>query len=189
MEEKKEIHCKGCGKMVDSDKIRHIQIKTCCSMQNIPLCKSCWEKHHGQKKITLTGILMTKVLFLCTGNSCRSQMAEGFLKQQTDFEVYSAGTNPAEQIDLLAVQVMQEVGNDITDQKPKFVDIFLQQEFDYLITVCDAANESCPVFLGKVKRRLHIGFEDPHGKPISVFRKVRDEIKSEITELIKNVRD
>ncbi len=98
---------------------------------------------------------MQKVLFLCTGNSCRSQMAEGFLKKYRDFEVHSAGTQPSNQIDPLAIEMMRELGIDISDQTPKSVDNFLRDEFDYVITVCDGAKESCPVFLGKVKQRLH----------------------------------
>ncbi len=125
---------------------------------------------------------MIKVLFLCTGNSCRSQMAEGFLKQYRDFEVHSAGTKPSNQVDPNAIEVMKELGIDISGQKPKSVNEFLSREFDYVITVCDDAKESCPLFLGKVKHRLHLGFADPAGKDITVFRKIRDEIREKVEE-------
>ncbi|MEJ5285889.1 MAG: Arsenate reductase thioredoxin-coupled, LMWP family [Candidatus Kapaibacterium sp.] len=124
-----------------------------------------------------------KILVLCTGNSCRSQMAEGFLKSfDSGLEVYSAGTNPAEKINPFAVKAMQELGIDISKQYPKDVAIFLDKQFDYVITVCDNAKETCPVFTGEVKHRLHIGFEDPaeakgnEEEVMSVYRKVRDQI-------------
>ena len=123
---------------------------------------------------------MIKVLFLCTGNSCRSQMAEGFLKEYQNFNVHSAGTDPGEMVQPLTVVVMNELDIDLSLQRPKSVNEFVKDEFDYLITVCNDAKETCPVFIGKVKHRLHIGFEDPHGKSIDVFRRVRDEIKKEI---------
>ena len=103
-----------------------------------------------------------KILILCTGNSCRSQMAHGFLQSfDSNLTVCSAGTNPTQKVNEKAVIVMQEVGIDISHHKPKSVEIYLDEVWDYVITVCDDANETCPVFLGKVKHRLHIGFEDP----------------------------
>ncbi len=127
-----------------------------------------------------------KILILCTGNSCRSQMAEGFLQSfDKSIEVHSAGTEPATQVNQMAVQVMEETGINISDHKPKMVDQYLKDEWDYVITVCDHANETCPAFFGKVKHRLHIGFEDPsHAKGsdefiLSEFHRVRDEIKNE----------
>ena len=132
---------------------------------------------------------MIKVLFLCTGNSCRSQMAEGFLKQYSGFEVFSAGTNPGESVASFTVKVMKEAGIDISKQKPESVRRYLNEEFDFVITVCDDAKESCPVFSGKVKKRLHFGFEDPHGKSIEIFRKVRDQIKATVKEFTENVRE
>ena len=132
---------------------------------------------------------MKKVLFLCTGNSCRSQMAEGFLKQYSNFEVFSAGTDPGDFVQPFAIEVMKEVGIDISSHKPEAVQKYLNNEFDYVITVCDGAKESCPVFTGKVKNRLHIGFEDPYGKPIELFRKVRDEIKEKIDEFSQEFRE
>ncbi len=125
-----------------------------------------------------------KILILCTGNSCRSQMAEGFLRSfDPDLEVVSAGTEPGKEVHPKAVQVMREVGIDISDAKPKPVTDFTDKSFDYVITVCDEARETCPVFTGKVKHRLHIGFEDParvEGMEefiLSEFRRIRDEIK------------
>ncbi len=129
---------------------------------------------------------MTKVLILCTGNSCRSQMAEGFLKSfDSNLEIYSAGTKPAERVHPKAVEVMQEVGIDLSGHRPKTVDQFLNQSFDYVITVCDHAKETCPVFTGNVKHRLHIGFDDPaeatgsEDEIYAVFRRVRDEIREQ----------
>ncbi len=127
-----------------------------------------------------------KILVLCTGNSCRSQMAEGFLKSfDPELKVLSAGTNPSKQVHPKAIQVMKEVGIDLSQNYPKMVDKFLSESFDYVITVCDNAKETCPVFVGKVTNRLHMGFEDPadatgtEEEILSVFRKVRDEIKYE----------
>jgi arsenate reductase len=125
-----------------------------------------------------------KILILCTGNSCRSQMAHGFLQSfDKNIEVHSAGTEPAALVNQTAVKVMHEVGVDISEHIPKLVDIYLKDEWDYVITVCDNARETCPVFFGKVKQSLHMGFEDPsHAKGtdeyiLSEFRRVRDEIK------------
>jgi len=127
-----------------------------------------------------------KILILCTGNSCRSQMAQGFLQSfNSDLKVSSAGTEPAKQINQKAVQVMKEAGIDISNHKPKLVDQYLKDEWDYVITVCDDANETCPVFVGKVKHRLHMGFEDPSKTEgpdeyiMSEYRRVRDLIKKE----------
>jgi len=126
-----------------------------------------------------------KVLILCTGNSCRSQMAQGFLQSfDKNIEVHSAGTEPAEQINQTAVKVMHEAGVDISRHVPKLVDIYLKFEWDYVITVCDDAKETCPVFIGKVKCRLHMEFEDPSKATgtneyiLSEFRRIRDEIKN-----------
>lgn len=131
-----------------------------------------------------------KILILCTGNSCRSQMAQGFLQSfDNGIEVRSAGTEPASQINPKAVEVMAEEGIDISRHKPKMVDEYLNQEWDYVITVCDHANETCPAFTGKVNHRLHMGFEDPsHAAGSeefiwSEFRRVRDEIKGAFNKL------
>ena len=137
-----------------------------------------------------------KVLILCTGNSCRSQMAHGFLKSfDSSMKVCSAGTKPASETNAIAVAVMKEVGIDISNHKPESVDKYLNEVWGYVITVCDDANETCPVFIGKVNHRLHIGFEDP-SKAIgndefiwSEFRRVRDAIKTKFYELyIKQIK-
>lgn len=127
-----------------------------------------------------------KILILCTGNSCRSQMAEAFLQSfDSSLQVCSAGTIPAERVNPFAVRVLLETGLDITASRTKHVAKFISEPFDYVITVCDAAHETCPVFTGKVGKMLHIGFEDPaeavgtEEEILSVFRRVRDEIKKE----------
>ncbi len=133
---------------------------------------------------------MTKrILILCTGNSCRSQMAEGFLKSfDPSLEVVSAGTKAASRVHPKAIQVMSEIGVDLSKNYPKTVDQFLSQSFDFVITVCGNAKETCPVFMGDVKHRLHIGFDDPadatgtEEEILSVFRRVRDEIKKDFFE-------
>jgi arsenate reductase len=131
-----------------------------------------------------------KILILCTGNSCRSQMAHGFLQSfDKKLIVSSAGTEPAKQVNPKAVKVMNEAGIDISHHSPKLVDQYLAEEWDYVTTVCDHANETCPAFFGKVKNRLHIGFEDPsHATGSeehiwSEFRRVRDEIKDAFYKL------
>ncbi len=123
-----------------------------------------------------------KVLILCTGNSCRSQMAEGILRYygRDRFDVFSAGTKPSI-VNKTAIKVMQEIGIDISGHRSKSINEFAGQSFDTIITVCDHAKESCPVFPGKSKQ-LHWGFPDPpHEKEITAevlneFRKVRDMI-------------
>jgi len=127
-----------------------------------------------------------KILSLCTGNSCRSQIAQCFLKSfDNKIEVYSAGTVPAARVNPKAIEVMAEEGIDISKNTPKSVDVFLNDQWDYVITVCDDANETCPIFTGKVKHRLHMGFEDPskiNGTEefiMNEFRRVRDLIKGE----------
>ena len=124
-----------------------------------------------------------KVLILCTGNSCRSQMAHGFLQSfDKDLSVFSAGTKPAEKVNPKAVEVMKEAGDDISGHNPHNVTEYLDEPWDYVITVCGGANENCPVFSGDVKHRLHIGFDDPSDAKgsdefvASEFRRVRDEI-------------
>ena len=133
-----------------------------------------------------------KILILCTGNSCRSQMAHGFLQSyDKNLDVHSAGTQPAGQVNQKAVKVMAEVGIDISNHIPKNVNKYLLDEWDYVITVCDDANEACPGFTGKVKHRLHMGFEDPsHASGTDEFiwrefRRVRDEINSRFGEFYK----
>lgn len=134
-----------------------------------------------------------KILILCTGNSCRSQMAHGFLQSfDKKIEVFSAGTKPAEKVNPMAVKVMSETGIDISYHTPKNVNQYLGQEWDYVITVCGGANDNCPLFTGVVKHRLHIGFEDPSeatGTPEfieSEFHRVRDEIKNRFYDFYLN---
>ena len=124
-----------------------------------------------------------RILVLCTGNSCRSQMAHGFLQSfDSHQEVYSAGTSPAEHVHPLAISVMSEVGIDISHHVPRNVKEYLDEPWDYVITVCGGANETCPTFVGKVGKRIHIGFDDPSNvvgskeHVISEFRRVRDDI-------------
>lgn len=125
-----------------------------------------------------------KILILCTGNSCRSQMAHGFL-QSFDKNLYvrSAGTEASGKLNEKAVAVMKEIGIDISHHTSDSVDLYLGDEWDYVITVCGGANEACPAFMGKVKHRLHMGFEDPSEATgtdeyiWNEFRKTRDGIK------------
>ena len=137
-----------------------------------------------------------RILILCTGNSCRSQMAHGFLKSfDASLEVFSGGTEPAQQVNPKAVEVMKEAGIDISGHVPTHVNTYLDQEWDYVITVCGGANESCPAFTGKVGKRLHIGFDDPShavGTPEFIdaeFHRVRDEIKKRFDEFyVKEIK-
>ncbi len=128
-----------------------------------------------------------KILVLCTGNSARSQMAEGLLKRfDPQIEVQSAGTRPSDRVHPAAVKVMREIGIDISANRPKSVEQFLGQPFDFVITVCDDARETCPVFTGQVGRRVHMGFEDPakvtgaEAEVLDVFRRIRDQISARL---------
>lgn len=134
-----------------------------------------------------------RVLILCTGNSARSQMAEGILQHDGHgaFQVESAGVKPSH-VRPEAIQAMQEIGIDIAGHRSKSVEEFIGQDFDYVITVCDHANETCPVFPGTTKR-IHRSFEDPPAigakspeETIAVFRRVRDEIRAWIKGFIGN---
>jgi len=125
-----------------------------------------------------------KILILCTGNSCRSQMAHGFLQSlDENLHVRSGGTEPADRINLKAVEVMADLGIDISHHAPHLVDEYLDEEWDYVITVCDHANETCPAFFGRVNHRLHLGFEDPSnatGTPEFIhgeYLRIRDLIR------------
>lgn len=131
-----------------------------------------------------------KVLILCTGNSCRSQMAHGFLQSfDRTITVCSAGTEASGKLNQKAVEAMAEISLDISHHTSDQVDKYLDDEWDYVITVCGGANENCPAFLGKVKHRLHIGFDDPsHAKGTeefiwSEFIRVREEIRSAFYKL------
>lgn len=125
-----------------------------------------------------------KILILCTGNSCRSQMAHGFLQSfDPDIIVCSAGTEASGQLNPKAVEVMKAAGIDLSQHTSDPVDKYLDEAWDYVITVCGGAAETCPAFSGKVKHRLHIGFDDPShavGTPEFVeseYYRVRDEIR------------
>jgi|SRR6185369_8287833 len=134
-----------------------------------------------------------RVLILCTGNSARSQMAEGLLREMAGdhVEVASAGVSPT-QVRPEAIAAMREIGIDISRYRSKSVDEFVNQNFDFVITVCDNANEQCPVFPGQVKR-IHWSFDDPaaaRGEDdarLSVFRRVRDEIRDQLRLFVETL--
>ncbi len=135
-----------------------------------------------------------KILILCTGNSCRSQMAHGFLQSfDKSLKVCSAGTEASGKLNEKAVAVMNEIGIDISHHTSDSIDLYLNDEWDYVITVCGGANEACPAFLGKVKHRLHIGFDDPsHAVGSeefiqSEFIRVRDEIRLAFREFYETM--
>jgi arsenate reductase len=131
-----------------------------------------------------------RVLILCTGNSARSQMAEGLLRRMAGdrFEVESAGVEPS-RVRPEAVEAMREVGVDISGQRSKSVDEFAGQEFDYMITVCDNARQRCPVFPGRTER-IHWSFDDPaaaagdEAARLPAFRRVRNEIEKSLREFV-----
>ena len=133
-----------------------------------------------------------RVLILCTGNSCRSQMAEGFVNHLLagEWGARSAGTHPAEGVHPLAVKAMREAGVDISSGVPEVVDRYLGERWDLVVTVCDSARETCPSFPRPVER-LHISFDDPAHAPgteeeqMGVFRRVRDEIQEQLIEAIR----
>lgn len=134
-----------------------------------------------------------KVLILCTGNSCRSQMAHGFLQSlDPNLMVKSGGTSPAEQVNPLAVAAMAEVGIDIGRHHPTSVDAYLNEAWDYVITVCGNAQATCPTFTGDVLHKLHIGFDDPSeatGTPEfikSEFVRVRNEIQAAFEQFYRS---
>jgi len=134
---------------------------------------------------------MKRVLFICTHNSARSQMAEGLVNhdQADRFRAFSAGTDPTS-IHPLAAEVMNEIGIDISHHRSKNLDEFAQESFDYVITLCDQANESCPVFFGGTKR-LHMGFPDPAAaegtaeEKRAAFREARDQIRARLAGFLK----
>jgi len=134
-----------------------------------------------------------RVLILCTGNSARSQMAEGLLRDLADgrFEVFSAGTRPTV-VNPLAIQVMAERGLDLSRNRSKHMNEFLSQPFDYVITVCDDAAEACPVFPGRAER-IHWSFPDPaaaqgdEAARLAVFRETRDAIEARLRAWLANV--
>ena len=132
-----------------------------------------------------------KVLFVCTQNSCRSQMAEGLLRHDARdlFEVFSAGTKPS-QVRPEAIAMMRELGIDISGHRSKSVEEFTGQHFDYVITVCDNAQESCPVFPA-LTTRIHWSIEDPaavegsEAQRFEAFRRIRDELRRRVRDFIQ----
>ncbi len=139
---------------------------------------------------------MKKILILCTGNSCRSQMAEAILKSfDNTLSVFSAGTKPERIVNPNAVRVIEELGLSLDGHYPKNVNDLVDEEFDYLITVCDSARQICPIFTGKVKNKLHIGFEDPADavgtkeEILDFYRKIRDQIKDKFFRFYKEIKE
>ncbi len=131
-----------------------------------------------------------RVLILCTGNSARSQMAEGLLRRDAgdQFEVFSAGVEPTA-VKPLAIKAMSEAGVDISGQRSKSVDELAGQEFDYVITVCDNANQQCPMFPGKTER-IHWSIADPaeakgnEEEQLNIFRRIRDELREKLRHFV-----
>ena len=132
-----------------------------------------------------------KMLVLCTGNTCRSQMAHGLLQSYgKDLAVYSGGVKAEPRVNPKAVLVMREMGIDISDHKPCQVDEYLNEDWDYVITVCDNADKTCPTFNGKVAHRIHMPFEDPSKVKVGTYefkmneyRRIRDEINDKMFKL------
>lgn len=136
-----------------------------------------------------------KILIICSGNSCRSQMAEYFLKSfNHNLEVYSAGSSPEKKINQRTLIVMKEVGIYLFDAYPKNINTFITDTFDYVITVCDQARQKCPVFKGTIKNRIHMGFDDPakasgtEEEIMAFYRKIRDQIKNEFYKFYLNIK-
>lgn len=138
-----------------------------------------------------------RVLILCTGNSCRSQMAEGLINARLGnrFEAVSAGTKPSGYVHPKAIAAMAELGIDISQNQSTSSDTFKGQYFDYVITVCDSANEDCPVWLNEAGIRQHIGFDDPaiaigiDEEVMSAFRRIRDEIADQVLPYLLRSQD
>lgn len=141
-------------------------------------------------------VSIQKILFICTGNSCRSQMAEGWVRKLKGdiLKPYSAGIEKHE-IDPKAVKIMSEVGVDISKQQSKLISELGEKKFDYVVTICNDANEKCPVFPGKAKR-LHYGFDNPpvlaretksEEAALTIYRRVRDEIKDFVENMPNNL--
>jgi len=127
-----------------------------------------------------------RILFLCTGNSCRSQMAEGLANHlgRGRVQAFSAGVAPASRVMPGAVAAMREVGIDISAARPKHADTLVGEAFDFIITLCDNAKENCPHSPGKATR-LHWPIADPYGADLEPYRRAREEIRESITKLLK----
>ena len=138
---------------------------------------------------------MKRVLFICTRNSSRSQMAEALVNHDLagEYEAFSAGTEPSS-VNPLAIAVMKELGIDISHKRSKGLEEFSGQEFDYVITLCSQADEACPVFFGGTKK-IHMGFPDPtatfgsHEEKLAAFRKVREEIRNQVVGFLAKQRE
>ncbi len=135
---------------------------------------------------------MKKILFVCTGNTCRSQMAEGLARSMyPDYHVASAGTRPGTRVNANAIQVMKELGINIGNQRPNAVSDYLRDDWDYVITLCDNANRICSEFTGTVGQRLHFFVEDPYDATgsaeeiLAVYREVREQLTLIIEKLKK----
>lgn len=128
---------------------------------------------------------MVRILFICTGNTCRSQMAEGLANHlgAGKAAAFSAGVAPGAAVMPGAVAALRELGIDISKHRPKHADEFAGQEFDFIVTLCDNAKESCPYFPGEAKR-LHWSIADPYGQGIEAYRAARDDIKGRLEELL-----
>jgi len=128
---------------------------------------------------------MKKILILCTGNSCRSQMAQALVNHDLAGKVhaFSAGTNPASQVSANAIKALQLAEIATAGLMPKNVDVLLDQDLDLVITVCDHAKEVCPIFPRPV-RSIHLPFHDPHGEPLESFIAVRDAIRAQLIPAI-----
>jgi len=129
-----------------------------------------------------------RILFICTGNSCRSQMAEGWARHlgAGRVEAYSAGVIPIGVVPATG-EVMAEAGVDISHQRSKAADVFVGEEFDYIITLCDNARESCPYFPGEATR-LHWPVDDPYGLDLDAYRRARDDIRRRLEEFFAEIR-
>ncbi|MCK4544445.1 arsenate reductase ArsC [candidate division WOR-3 bacterium] len=134
-----------------------------------------------------------RVLFLCVGNSCRSQMAEGLLNKmgKGEFQSYSAGSKPEKEVNRYATNVMAELSIDISSKKPKHINEFNNQSFEYVFTMCGKEGEICPVFLGQAKHYIHKPFDDPalfkgtEEETLEYYREIRDKIKNMLAEYFK----
>ena len=129
-----------------------------------------------------------KIIVLCTGNSCRSQIAEGLLKSKyPDYEIHSAGTKPELNVNPYAIRAMKDVNIDISNNYPKLVDDFVDQEFDYVLTVCDSANEICPTF-HNAKNKIHNSIKKPAGLITKVFQIFNNGINDRRSNKLKSIR-
>ncbi len=147
-------------------------------------------------KMKVNSEYIKRILLICTGNTCRSQMAEGILKNtNANLQVFSAGTKPEDKVNPIAIKVMQELGIDISNNIPKSVNNFKAEDFDYVITLCDNAKSICPDLTGLVKNNVHAKFEDPAcaignmEEKLEVYRNIRDKINVYFRDFIKEIQN